>query len=157
VRLDQSIVIAAPAPRVLQAFFDPKALAVWWQAHRSVTTPRTLGVYAVEWTRTDFRDPILGALGGVFYGTVVQFHPTQGFFVSDAYWLPPEGDPVGPMALDVGCAPVRAPGGETSTILRVVQSGYDEGPRWRRYYEVVSSGWERALVSLRQYLEQGHG
>ena len=154
-RLDQSVVIAAPAPRVLQAFFDPDALALWWQAHRSVTTPRTLGVYAIEWTPTDFRDPILGSLGGVFHGTVVQFHPTQGFFVADAYWLPPEGDPVGPMALDVGCAPARAPGGETSTRLRVVQSGYDEGPRWRRYYEVVSSGWERALDSLRQYLEQG--
>ena len=45
---------------------------------RSVTTPRALGPYAIEWRPTDFRDEILGRLGGVFRGTVMQFEPGAG-------------------------------------------------------------------------------
>lgn len=65
-------VIAAPT-QVIAAFFDPGALAVWWQAVRSVTTPRPLGVYAIEWETTPFQDEVLGSLGGVFHGTVMEF------------------------------------------------------------------------------------
>ena len=70
----------------------------------SVTTPRVLGPYAIEWPPTDFRDDVLGRLGGVFRGTVVQFQLGQGFFVADAFWLPPDGEPIGPMALEVTAA-----------------------------------------------------
>ena len=93
--------IAAPAGRVLKAFFDAEALNAWWQVAHSVTTPRVLGPYAIEWAPTDFRDEVLGRLGGVFRGTIVQFHAGQGFFVADAFWLPPDGEPIGPMALEV--------------------------------------------------------
>jgi len=148
-RLDVSIVIAAPAGRVLRAFFDADALNAWWQVARSVTAPRAFGPYAIEWAPTDFRDEILGRLGGVFRGTVVQFQPTEGFFIADAFWLPPDGDPIGPMALEVTCVPV-----DDRTRLRVMQSGFEEGVRWRRYYEVVEHGWQRALASLKSLLEQ---
>ena len=97
------VVIEAPAGRVLQAFFDADALGTWWQVAHAVTTPRALGPYALEWGPTDFRDEVLGRLGGVFRGTVMQVDPERGFFVADAYWLPPEGDPIGPMALEVSC------------------------------------------------------
>jgi uncharacterized protein YndB with AHSA1/START domain len=148
-RLDVSIVIAAPADRVLTAFFDADALGAWWQVAHSVTTPRALGPYAIEWAPTDFRDDILGRLGGVFRGTIVQFQPAEGFFVADAFWLPPDGDPIGPMALEVTCVPV-----DGRTLVRVTQSGFEESVRWRRYYEVVGHGWERALASLKSLLEQ---
>jgi hypothetical protein len=36
----------------------------------------------------------------------------------------------------------------------VRQSGFEESARWRRYYEVVGNGWERALSSLRSLLEK---
>src|SRR4051794_18916350 len=98
--LDLTIVIAAPSHRVLEAFFDPDALGAWWQVVHAVTTPRTLGPYAVEWEPTEFRDDVLGRLGGVFRGTVVQFDADTGFLVADAFWLPPDGDPIGPMALE---------------------------------------------------------
>src|SRR5713101_8298796 len=104
--LDVSAVIAAPAGRVLKAFFDADALVAWWQVAHSVTTPRALGPYVIEWAPTDFRDDVLGRLGGVFRGTVVQFHQGQGFFVADAFWLPPDGDPIGPMAFEVACTAV---------------------------------------------------
>ncbi len=148
--LDVSAVIAAPAGLVLKAFFDADALNAWWQVVHSVTTPRMLGPYAVEWAPTDFRDDILGPLGGVFRGTVVEFQPGQGFFVADAFWLPPDGDPIGPMALEVTLLP-EATGG---TRVRVTQTGFEESARWRRYYEVIGFGWTRALTSLKSLLEK---
>ena len=147
--LDVSTVIAAPAGRVLRAFFDPAALGAWWQASHAVTVPRMLGPYAVEWISTDFRDEVLGRLGGALRGTVMQFQPDSGFFVADVYWLPPDGEPIGPMALEVTCTPV--PGG---TRVRVTQNGFEEGVRWRRYYQVIGHGWERALASLKALLEK---
>ena len=141
--------VAAPPERVLKAFFDADALSAWWLASHAVTTPRMLGPYAVEWPPTDFRDPILGRLGGVFRGTVMHFHAAQGFFVADAYWLPPDGDPIGPMALHVTVRPEA-----NGTEIHVTQTGFEEGDRWRRYYEVVNHGWQRALASLKALLEQ---
>jgi len=147
--LDVTVIIAAPGTRVLKAFFDPDALGAWWQAAHAITLPRPLGPYVIEWAPTDFRDEVLGRLGGVFRGTVMQFEPGLGFFVADAFWLPPDGDPIGPMALHVTCTP-----NETGTHVRVLQTGFEESVRWRRYYQVVGRGWERALNSLKAPLEQ---
>jgi uncharacterized protein YndB with AHSA1/START domain len=147
--LDLKAFIAAPPVVVMRAFFDPDALGAWWQVRRAVTTPRVLGPYAIEWAPTEFRDDLLGRLGGVFRGTVMQYHATQGFFVADAYWLPPEGDPIGPMALHVTVRPEA-----NGTELRILQSGFEESERWRRYYQVIGQGWERALASLKSLLEK---
>jgi len=147
--VDVSIVIAAPPSRILKAFFEPEALGAWWQVAHSVTSARTLGPYVVEWEPTVDRDDLLGRLGGVLRGTVVQFAPDEGFFVADAFWLPPDGDPIGPMAIEVSMKPE---GG--GTRLRVAQTGFEEGDRWRRYYEVIAGGWRRALQSLKQLLEK---
>ena len=133
----------------MRPFFDAAALNAWWQVRHSVTTPRLLGPYAIEWEPTDFRDEILGRLGGVFRGTVVQFQAGERFFVADAFWLPPDGDPIGPMALEVTLQ--SEPGG--ATRLRVTQTGFEESPRWRRYYDVIGVGWTRALAELKSLLE----
>ena len=147
--LDLSIEIAVPPTLVMRAFFDPDALGAWWSVARSVTTPRVLGPFVVEWRPTEFRDEILGRLGGVFRGTIMQFEAGRGFFVADAFWLPPDGDPIGPMALEITCAPTNA-----GTEVRVVQRGFEESVRWRRYYEVVTVGWQRALKSMKMLLEK---
>ena len=55
-QFEQAISIHCAPTRVMAAFFDPEALAIWWQAVRSVTTPRPLGVYAIEWAPTTERD-----------------------------------------------------------------------------------------------------
>jgi len=150
--VDISVVIAAPPGVVLKAFFDPGALGAWWQVVRSVTLPRVLGPYVIEWRATDFRDETLGRLGGVFRGTVMQFQADEGFFVADGFWLPPDGDAIGPMALEVTCTAVDQ-NRSAATRLRVVQTGCDDSLRWRRYYEVIGYGWERALASLKDLLE----
>jgi uncharacterized protein YndB with AHSA1/START domain len=145
---DTSLLIRAAPSRVIAAFFDPQALAIWWQAIRSVTVPRPFGVYAVEWAPSEFRDELLGHLGGVFHGTVVDVKPGQSFFVADAWWLPPEGEPVGPMGLEVTCT-MDGP----ACRLRVEQHGYEESARWRRYYEVIGAGWDASLAALKRHLE----
>jgi uncharacterized protein YndB with AHSA1/START domain len=147
---EHSVVITAAPDAVLAAFFDPAALTAWWDAVRSVTTPRPLGVYAIEWAATPFSDVLLGTLGGVFYGTVMEFRPRREFFLADAYWLPPRSDPFGPMALEVTCR-VEGP----ATRLKVRQSGSDDGVRWQRYYGLISAGWMTSLDALKQYLERG--
>ena len=143
------LITAAPA-RVLGAFFDPVALAAWWQTIRSVTVPQPLGIYAVEWEPTTFRDEILGPLGGSFHGTVMEFRPEREFFVADAYWLPPQSAPLGPMALQVGCQ-IEGP----ATRVTVRQSGDENGDRWQRYYSLIGPGWVASLRSLKAYIEKG--
>ena len=137
---------------MLKAFFDPDALGAWWQVAHAVTVPRMLGPFAVEWNPTDFRDDLLGRLGGVFRGTVMEFDEGRGFFVADCFWLPPDGDPIGPMALEVTCTPDTSDG-RPATVVHVKQSGYEESERWRRYYELITHGWERALATLKSLLE----
>src|SRR5438094_9822113 len=146
--LDVSVVIATPVARLMKAFFEPEGLIAWLQGSHAVTAPRVLGPYTMAWAPTDFRDETLGRLGGVFRGTVMQYQPGHGFFVADVYFLPPDGDPIGPMAFDVTCTPDAA-----STRVHVSQRGFEEGARWRRYYEVIVPGWERALQALKALLE----
>ena len=146
---DHTIEIAAAPARVFAAFFDPAALADWWQCVRSVTTPRPLGVFAVEWNPTPFRDEVLGRLGGVLHGMVMDVRPGEAFFVANVHWIPPEGDPVGPMALEVTCAAVG-----TSTRLGVALRGYEAAARWQRYYQIVGPGLVESLLRLKRRLEQ---
>jgi len=86
----------------------------------------------------------------VFYGTVMEYRPRRELFLADAYWLPPESEPFGPMALEVSCR-VEGP----ATRVRVRQSGSDEGARWQRYYALIAAGWESSLDALKQHLEHG--
>lgn len=147
-QFEHSVLIEAAPTRVLGAFFDPDALAVWWQTVRSVTTPRPLGVYAVEWEPTADRDDVLGRLGGVFHGTVMEYLAGRELFVAEAWWLPPDGDPIGPMSLEVSCE-MDGP----ACRLRVRQRGFEESPRWRRYYDVIGRGWMSSLAALKAYAE----
>ncbi len=152
--IDTRVDISATPRVVVDAFFDPAALAAWWGAVRSVTTPRMLGAYAIEWPTSPFRDEVLGRLGGVFRGTVMQFEATRGFFVADAYWLPPDAGPIGPMALEVACSLGLTSEGRPATKMRLTQTGFEEGARWRRYYEVMQAAWPDALASLKALLEK---
>jgi uncharacterized protein YndB with AHSA1/START domain len=147
--IDRSIAIHAPPGRVVAAFFEPAALAVWWHAVRSVTTARPLGVFAVEWATTREVDDLLGRLGGVFHGTVMEYKAGRELFVADAWWLPPDGEPIGPMSLQASCTP-EADG----CRLRIRQSGYEDSPRWQRYYRIIDEGWKTSMVALKRYVEE---
>jgi uncharacterized protein YndB with AHSA1/START domain len=143
-----SLRIDAPPTAVLDAFFDSDALAVWWRVKRSLCLARPLGVYAVEWEPTAVRDEIFGRLGGAMRGTVIDFKPGREFFLADVFWLPPDGDPVGPMALEVTCNQEG-----NATVLHVRQSGWENSARWTRYYELIAIAFTYALEEMKRYLE----
>ena len=136
-----SLTIEAPPAVVLDAFFDHDALSHWWHVTRSLCVARPLGVYAVEWDPTVWRDDVLGRLGGAFKGTVIEFKPGREFFIADAYWLPPDGEPVGPMAFEARCTlvsgrtgPARPPVrlGEQRALVALLRrhlDGVDARPR----------------------------
>jgi hypothetical protein len=151
--VDISMDIRAMPRVVIDAFFDGSALSAWWPATRSVTTPRPLGPYAIEWT-AEARDDVLGRFGGVLRGTVVHFEPTRGFFVADVFWLPPNGTPIGPMALEIACRLGVTTEGLPCTKVQVRQGGFEESARWRRYYEVAQAEWQKQLESLKRLLER---
>ena len=143
-RVDRAIRIIGAPTRVLAAFFDPLALASWWGVLRSVTSPRPLGVYAVEWGNAN------GLGGGVFHGTVMEYRAGRELFVANAYWLPTDDEPLGPMGLEVTCR-VDGP----ATRVRVRQSGAQDGARWKRYQNDMTSGWKVSLDALKHYIEGG--
>ena len=60
-------------------------------------------------------------------------------------------EPVGPMALHVD---LRAGSPAAITQLRVLQTGGDDTARWRRYYDMMASGWTGSLAALKNYLER---
>lgn len=143
-RVDSAVRIIGAPTRVLAAFFDAQALAAWWGVLRSVTIPRPLGVYAVEWGNGN------GLAGGVFHGTVMEYRAGRELFVANAYWLPAGGEPLGPMGLEVTCSVAGS-----ATQVRVRQSGADNGTKWRRYQDDMTSGWRVSLDALKQYIENG--
>ncbi len=67
---------------------------------------------------------------------------------ADAWWLPPDGDPIGPMALEVSC---RMSGPACRLVVK--QTGFEDTARWRRYYAVISRGWQSSLAALKAHLE----
>jgi uncharacterized protein YndB with AHSA1/START domain len=142
--------IQAPPARVMQAFFTEADLQGWWQATRAFAVARPLGMYAIEWPSTDFQDDVLGRLGGSFHGMVIDIRPAASFFLAEAYWQPPDGDPIGPMALEVQCRPH---GNGRQTMLTVKQSGEGEGPRWERYFSIMTRGWESALTGMKEFID----
>ena len=142
--------IQAPPARVMQAFFTDVDLKGWWGVTRAFAVSRPLGMYAIEWETTDFKDEILGRLGGAFHGTVIDFRPGASFFLAEVYWQPPDGEPIGPMALEVQCRPH---GNGRQTMLTVKQSGEGEGPRFERYFSIMERGWEAALLEMKNYID----
>lgn len=148
--MDIGATLAAPAERVFAAFFDAEALARWWHVDRAIVAPRLFAPYALSWPTSAERDPLLGPLGGLFHGTVMDVRPPREAFIAECYWVPPEGDAIGPMALSISCIPA---GGHTR--LRVQQTGFEDAPRWRRYYELVEVGLRARIDDLGRLLEAG--
>lgn len=148
--IERTIRIRSRPDRVVAAFFDARDLAAWWDVSHAVTVARPLGPYAVQWPATAFADEMLGRLGGTLHGMVMDVQPGTSFFLADVYYTPPEGAPIGPMALDVRVRPIED---GRSTELTVRQSAEDEGERWQRYFTVMGEGWDRALEALKEHLE----
>ena len=81
----------------------------------------------------------------MFYGRVMEYQPGRELVIADAWGLPPDSEPIGPMSAGA----VRD--GRARLRLRVRQSGFEDTPRWRRYYGVIEVGLAESLVALKKY------
>ena len=95
-----------------------------------------------------FRDDLLGPLGGVFHGTVVDVSPGQQFPRRRCLV-----DPAGRRSDRPDGAAGHGRSRSGGCKLHVRQDGYEPSPRWRRYYAVVSRGWQISLTALKRYAE----
>ena len=153
-KLDVTLEMSAPVEKVFQAFFDSVALGEWLATTRAIAVPRLLGPYVLEWPMSTERDEVLGRTGGVFRATVMHIEPNDHVFLADAFWLPPDGGPLGPLAVQITFTPKATPDGRHSTLVRVVMTGFDDGVRWRRYLGLATSQWQKALGDLKTLLEK---
>jgi uncharacterized protein YndB with AHSA1/START domain len=150
--LDVSLEIAAAASVVFAAFFDDVALESWLHTSRSIAVPRLLGPYVLEWPPSDERDDVLGRLGGIVRATVMAVEPYNHLFLADAFWLPPDGGPLGPLSVQITFTP--APNAaEGRTLVRVLITGFDNGVRWQRYLGFARTQWQDGLTALKRLLE----
>jgi uncharacterized protein YndB with AHSA1/START domain len=152
--LDVTETIAAPVELVFSAFFDSPALGAWQGTSRSIAVPRLLGPYVLEWPPSLERDDVLGRTGGIFRATVMHIEPNDHIFLADAFWLPPDGGPLGPLAVQITFSPTAGADGASSTLVRVVITGLDEGVRWKRYLGLATTHWQGALRVLKLLLER---
>jgi uncharacterized protein YndB with AHSA1/START domain len=153
-KLDVSIDITAPVEQVFEAFFDASTLGAWHDTSRSIAIPRLLGPYVLEWQPSAERDEVLGRMGGVFRATVMHIEPNDHVFLADAFWLPPDGGPLGPLSVQMTFTSSATPDGRSSTLVRVVMTGFDDGLRWRRYLGLATTQWQQALGVLKTLLER---
>jgi uncharacterized protein YndB with AHSA1/START domain len=153
-KLDVSLDITAPVDVVFHAFFDAPALTAWHGTSRSIAVPRLLGPYVLEWPPSAERDEMLGRMGGIFRATVMHIEPNDHLFLADAFWLPPDGGPLGPLAVQITFTPTATTDGAHSTLVRVLMTGFDDGVRWRRYLGLATAQWQKALGVLKLLLER---
>jgi uncharacterized protein YndB with AHSA1/START domain len=153
-KLDVSIDITAPVEQVFHAFFEASALAAWHDTSRSIAIPRLLGPYVLEWQPSAERDEVLGRMGGVFRATVMHIEPNDHVFLADAFWLPPDGGPLGPLSVQMTFTSNATPDGRASTLVRVLMTGFDDGVRWKRYLGLATTQWQKALGVLKLLLER---
>ena len=133
---ERTVIIQAPPERVLAAFFDPHDLAEWWQVVRSVTVPRPLGTYAVEWQSTDVsRRAARPARRRVSrHGDGVPRR--RGVLRRRRLLESARGRSDRPDGARSALHAARWLRTRRRSVVR--QSAEDDGPRWQRYFEIVA-------------------
>ena len=85
----------------------------------------------------------------MFYGSVMEYQPGRELVDRRRMVATARQRPIGPMSLQVQCA-MDGP----ACRLRVRQSGFEDTPRWLRYYGVIEVGWLKSMVAAKQYVDQ---
>ena len=72
---EYSLLIRSTPGRIIAAFFDPRQLTIGGRRRDRLPLASPMGVFAVEWIPTGEIDEVLGRVGGVFHGTVIEYRP----------------------------------------------------------------------------------
>ena len=134
-RMEVDIRVDAPALQAWQAWADPARVSQWF-------TDRARGKPEAGETLTWIFD----TFGYEVPYPVVRAQPGELLVLGGEY---PPGNP---FALEI-----RIERDDDATIIRVVNSGFMEGPAGDAQFADVRSGWQLALGILREYLEKHFG
>jgi uncharacterized protein YndB with AHSA1/START domain len=125
--------IAATPDEVWQALTDARELTQWFPAEARVS-PGVGGAIWLSWGD--------GAGGEA---PITAWEPGRHF-----QWTESRG-PV-KIAIDFHLTPH-----ESGTVVRLVQSGFGDGPEWDDEFHMVSGGWAYFIAHLQWYLERHKG
>ena len=134
-QMKKEIRVAADKERLYSAWADPEHIKRWFTDDAS---GRALIGETMTWSFDQFAQ-------GIPY-TVVAAAPGERFALG---YEGPDGR-VGLLEITL-----KQEGGET--VVRLVNSGFREGPGWDEEFEGTASGWETALAVLKLYAEKYWG
>jgi uncharacterized protein YndB with AHSA1/START domain len=129
----KEVFIAAPPDEVWRALTDARELTQWFPVEARVT-PGLGGSIWISWGD--------GASGEA---PITAWEPGRRF-----EWTEERG-PV-KLAVDFRLEPR-----DNGTVVRLVQSGFGDGPEWDDEFHMVTGGWAYFMTHLQWYLERHRG
>jgi uncharacterized protein YndB with AHSA1/START domain len=140
--VESSVVVDRQPDVVLSAFTDPLHLKNWWGVDRSLIDLKKGGIYSLVWQKSD------NALEYISTGIVAEYLPGCQLKIENMVYINPQRPIFGPMTLMVLTTPEKV-----GTTLTIVQSGYQFGPDWNWYYNIVKETWPMVILKIKQYVE----
>lgn len=144
--VESSVVVYRKPDVVLRAFTDPLHLKNWWGVERSLIELKKGGLYSLVWQKSD------NALEYISTGIVAEYLPACQLKIENMIYVNPQRPIFGPMTLMVLTTPEKV-----GTTLTVVQSGYQYGPDWDWYHQIVKESWPLVILKIKAYLEDLKG
>ena len=140
--VENTIIIDKSPEAVLDAFTTPSDLNAWWGVNRSLIELKKGGLYSLLWQSND------NAIDFVTTGIIGEYIPGCQLKIENMVYFNPVRPVFGPMRLIVLTTSERI-----GTTLTVVQDGYQLSPDWDWYYNIVRETWPRAILKIKDYLE----
>jgi uncharacterized protein YndB with AHSA1/START domain len=140
--VETSTLISRKPEEVLNAFTDPTDLKDWWGVERCLIELKKGGLYSLVWQKTS------SAIDFVTTGIIAEYIPGCQLKVENMAYFNPGRQIFGPMELMVLTTPEKV-----GTTLTIVQSGYQYGPDWDWYYNVVKEAWPVVIAKIKEHLE----
>ncbi len=142
-RVETSVEIHQPASKVFDAFVEPSLLKKWWGVENCLIEKKQGGLYSLAWEASN---------KGFHYistGVITVFIPGRELLIDHFVYFNPEKQILGPTYLSVKLLEEIG-----STVLHLVQGGYQSGGDWDWFYDSVQDAWPKVLQDLKIFLEQ---
>ena len=142
-KVEATQVIHCSAEQIFRAFIQPDLLRQWWKVDRSLIEPRQGGVYSLAWnvSREGFQY--------ISTGIITVFKPGKELMIDHFVYFNPERPILGPTFLSV-----KLEDKVSSTVVNLIQGGYQFGEEWDWFYNAVKEAWPKVLLDLKSFLEK---
>jgi uncharacterized protein YndB with AHSA1/START domain len=140
----RDILVRVSPERAFDAFVELSDVLAWL-ADGAVIGQRPGGNWGLGWYAGPDSDAGYSSIG-----QFEVFDPGHRFVVSNLMFSTPEGESFGPIRLVVAFE--READG---TRVTVTQTGLDESAAGRAYRDRLGLGWDRMLLDLKGWLEEG--